>query len=189
MSDLSKRLVSTERVIRDARLHWACLWKKCGMMLAFMVLGSDIILLFGNVKPIRYVGALIFFGAIIRFAYQVYDWHDTSYIITDKRMFYSTGMLSREVAVMPLSKVTDLTYRQSLMGRILDYGDFSIESPGTHPVFVHLTFIAEPEKLYKDVSELLFGNPDAVMDLDDESEFGRYWSRRNTKPLPVIPRD
>ena len=43
---------------------------------------------------------------------------------TDKRFLLFFGFIRRKVAMMPLLKVTDMTYDRSLLGRIVGYGTF-----------------------------------------------------------------
>jgi PH (Pleckstrin Homology) domain-containing protein len=70
------------------------------------------------------------------------------------------GILTRKVAIMPLNKVTDLTYERSLAGRMLGYGVFVVESAGQHQAFSRIEYLPTPDSLYHDVSTLLFG-PDS----------------------------
>ena len=43
-------------------------------------------------------------------------------MITDKRLMWDRGIIAQELGMMPLTKVTDLTFQRTLGGRILGYG-------------------------------------------------------------------
>ncbi len=84
------------------------------------------------------------------------QWHHERFIVTDRRVLLVYGLLTQRIGVMPLSKVTDLTYERSLAGRLLGYGAFVVESAGQHQAFSRIDFLPYPDRLYHDVSMLLF---------------------------------
>lgn len=51
-------------------------------------------------------------------------------VIAHKRIMVTSGVITRQVAMLPLLRVTDMKYEQSALGRPLDYGSFKIESAG-----------------------------------------------------------
>ena len=58
---------------------------------------------------------------------------------------------------MPLANATDLTYNRSATGMLLGYGEFVIESAGQDLALSRISYLPQPEKLYIQISELLFG--------------------------------
>ena len=58
------------------------------------------------------------------------QWRHTRVIATDKRIVLFEGWINHKVSMMPLKKVTDMGYERSLLGRILGYGTFILESAG-----------------------------------------------------------
>ena len=50
--------------------------------------------------------------------------------VTLQRFMLATGIVTRKVNMMPLAKVTDMSFQRSPMGRILGYGEFILESAG-----------------------------------------------------------
>ena len=57
-----------------------------------------------------------------------------------------------------LTKVTDLTFRRSLRGRLLGYGTLIVESAGQDQALSHIDYIPRPEEVYEALSELIFGD-------------------------------
>lgn len=53
-------------------------------------------------------------------------WFNHKYIITTRRVVEVSGIFNKTVSDSSLSKVNDVTMQQTLLGRILDYGDFQI---------------------------------------------------------------
>jgi uncharacterized membrane protein YdbT with pleckstrin-like domain len=51
-------------------------------------------------------------------------------VVTSQRMVLTSGLLTRKVAMTPLSKVTDMSFQRSFLERRLRYGEFIIESAG-----------------------------------------------------------
>ena len=60
--------------------------------------------------------------------------------------------------MMPLTKVTDMSYNVSMLGRVLGYGEFVFESagPGAGAAHGRATW-AGPDVLFAVLSEELFG--------------------------------
>ncbi len=83
-------------------------------------------------------------------------WRMRVFVITDQRVLLITGLITRHVSMLPLRKVTDMSYRRSLFGRTLGYGEFVMESAGEAVDLRHVRFLPSPDTLYLEISELLF---------------------------------
>ena len=78
-------------------------------------------------------------------------------VISDKRVMLAQGFIVARVGMMPLSKVTDLTFQRSLRGRLLGYGTLIVESAGQIQALSRIDYIPRPEEVYEALSELVFG--------------------------------
>lgn len=67
---------------------------------------------------------------LIRLAVKVFEWTETYFVVTSQRMLLATGLIAKKVNMMPLTKVTDMSFQRSSVGRILGYGEFILESVG-----------------------------------------------------------
>jgi protein-disulfide isomerase-like protein with CxxC motif len=67
------------------------------------------------------------------------------------------GIVVHNVGMMPLGKVTDLTFRRSLSGRMLGYGTMVVESAGQIQALNQIDYMPRPEEIYEALSELVFG--------------------------------
>jgi hypothetical protein len=50
------------------------------------------------------------------------------FVITNMRVFRLHGVLARNLATMPLSRILDITVAKPLIGRLVGYGNFTFES-------------------------------------------------------------
>jgi uncharacterized membrane protein YdbT with pleckstrin-like domain len=57
-------------------------------------------------------------------------WRTTHYVITTHRLLFREGILARRGRDLGLSRITDVTYTQTLWERIINSGTLSIESAG-----------------------------------------------------------
>jgi len=53
--------------------------------------------------------------------------------------------------MMSLTKVTDMSFQRFLMGRILGYGEFILESAGQDRTLSNVDYLPYPEHLYLEV--------------------------------------
>lgn len=93
---------------------------------------------------------------LLRLIWKVANWSVDYFVVTSQRMLYTTGILTRKVAMMPLVKVTDMSFQRSALGRMLGYGEFILESAGQDQALRTVDYIPYPEQLYLEVCGLIF---------------------------------
>ncbi|MBX6766198.1 MAG: PH domain-containing protein [Actinomadura rubrobrunea] len=89
--------------------------------------------------------------------WQVLAWSLRYFLVTEHRVMVISGVLNRKVAMMPLAAVEDIALKRSMLGRLLGYGEFVIESAGQKQALRNVRFIPYPEQLYLEVSTEVFG--------------------------------
>jgi uncharacterized membrane protein YdbT with pleckstrin-like domain len=57
-------------------------------------------------------------------------WRTTHYVITTHRLLFREGVLARRGRDIGLSRITDVSYRQTLWERVINSGTLTIESAG-----------------------------------------------------------
>lgn len=93
---------------------------------------------------------------------KVIEWSQDYFIVTSRRMLLATGVVTRKVAMMPLVKVTDMSFQRSTLGRLLGYGEFILESAGQDQALRVVDYLPYPEQLYLEVCGLIFpGKPES----------------------------
>lgn len=61
---------------------------------------------------------------------KVLAWRTTHFVLTSDRIIFRTGVLSRRGREIPLERINDLSFTQSLFERMVGTGDLMIESAG-----------------------------------------------------------
>ena len=79
----------------------------------------------------------------------------TRYALTDFRLIRSWGVVKRQLAWIPWSKVTDVLLVQTLAGRILGYATVRIESANEASGFKAVTDLRDPHRFHRVVTEMV----------------------------------
>ncbi len=93
---------------------------------------------------------------LLRLVGKVVDWSLNYFVVTSQRMLLAQGVITRKVNMMPLTKVTDMSFERSTLGRILGYGRFNLESAGQDQALKIVDYLPYPEQLYLEVCGLIF---------------------------------
>src|SRR5215472_4525951 len=104
---------------------------------------------------------------LLRLVWKVCNWLVDYFVVTTERLMLTTGFLTRRVAMMPLTKVTDMSFKRTFPGRLLGYGEFIVESAGQDQALRNVEYIPYPEQLYLLVCGMLF--PSSAEDAEDSS--------------------
>ncbi len=166
--EIDEYLLPTERRVIRVRQHWAVMIKHLGETALFLLvlvviqlwIEPDTIDLqsppFGSVVADNitfYLGLV----AVLRFTVLTILWWIERIVITDKRVMLAEGVVVHNVKMMPLSKVTDLTFQRTLGGRMFGYGTMIVESAGQIQALNRIDYMPRPEEIYEALSELVFG--------------------------------
>ncbi|GAB2984427.1 PH domain-containing protein [Nocardioides montaniterrae] len=68
------------------------------------------------------------------------------FVITNMRVFRVHGVLTSQLATMPLSRILDITVTKPLLGRILGYGHFVFESAAQEQGLRDIRYVARPDE-------------------------------------------
>jgi uncharacterized membrane protein YdbT with pleckstrin-like domain len=119
-----------------------------------------------SVRPKIVWGAYL--PVLLYFLQRVAAWQATYFTVTDMRMILVSGFVVRKVAMMPLAKVTDMSFQRSALGRLLGYGEFIVESAGEEQALRTIDFLQYPDQLYLEVCGLVF--PGAVAETQQDQD-------------------
>lgn len=158
-SELVRRyLFPTEKFRGEWRRHWIHLVKRLSLgVLATFILGY----LAGyfakqNVPTALTILVLVWIAVMGWVLWDVAEWYYDRFILTNKRVMLIEGIISRNVAMMPLGRVTDMKYTQSPLGRVLGYGTFELESAGQDQALRNVVNLPNPTDLYLQVVEEMY---------------------------------
>ncbi|GAA3058599.1 PH domain-containing protein [Pseudonocardia yunnanensis] len=155
--EIDEYLLPTERRVIRVRQHWAFMWKPVAQTALFLV---AMVVLERFLPDSVLIDNLTFYlalVAVLRFTVLTILWWIERIVITDKRVMLAQGIVVHSVGMMPLGKVTDLTFERSLGGRIMGYGTLIVESAGQIQALNRIDYMPRPEEVYEALSELVFG--------------------------------
>jgi uncharacterized membrane protein YdbT with pleckstrin-like domain len=110
----------------------------------------------------------------------VLRWRTTHYVITTHRLLFREGILARRGRDIGLSRITDVSYRQSLWERIINSGTLTIESAGEGGATV-LKQIPDSEGVQQLLN--LMVEEDADRRAQESAGYvGEYYGHRSTAP-------
>jgi uncharacterized membrane protein YdbT with pleckstrin-like domain len=160
-ADVDRYLLPHEQEVITVRKHPAVLlapvaWAVVGLVIAAVL--SDTLL--RRDSALTWIVWAVWGLVFLRFLWAAINWAVDYFVVTSHRFIQTSGLLSRKVAMMPLVKVTDMTFKRSLLGRILGYGTFVLESAGQDQALSNVDHIPYPEQLYLEVCSLIFPSKD-----------------------------
>ena len=153
---------SMERRVIRVRRHWAMLIRPLletvGVVLVAFLLS---LLVSGAGDALWLVQSLLWYAAVfavLRFAWKVLEWWVEVVIVTDKRFMITSGIIETKNSMMPITKVTDMSFMRPIMGQILGYGTLRVESAGQKQDLERVEYLPRPEEVFQAISELIFGD-------------------------------
>ncbi len=132
MSFPHKYLNEGEEIVLDQRPHWFFLAGPVIALVATLVLAVTVSSrVEGDLQPVALVPTLLLVGAsllwvLVRYA----KWATTSFVLTTDRLIHRHGVLSKSGREIPLERLNDVSFHQTLFQRLLGSGDLLIESAG-----------------------------------------------------------
>ena len=108
---------------------------------------------------------------------RIWDWAVNYFVVTSQRLILAKGVIVRKVGMLPLGKVTDMSFQRTTIGRILGYGEFIVESAGQDQALRNVSFIPYPEQLYLEVCGLIFKDEEPTDASDVATELAQVLTR------------
>lgn len=156
-------LLPSEQVKVNQRRHWSLIVPPFFLALAGLFVAGYLTGLLHGQHGLLY-NAIWFVALVLigNFLYRLGEWNEDRFIVTDRRIMMVTGLITRQVAMMPLLRVTDMSYQRSLPGRLFGWGTFVIESAGQEQALRTINRLPSPDELYETVCAMMFGDNTTV---------------------------
>jgi uncharacterized membrane protein YdbT with pleckstrin-like domain len=129
-----KLLADDEEVVRHLHPHWLTVsWP---VVLLLLVVGGAsyglAVVPAGRQQGLARLAVLAVAAVLlVRFVLlPLLRWRSTHYVITTHRLLFRQGILTRHGRDIALSRITDVSYRQTLGERLINSGTLIIESAG-----------------------------------------------------------
>src|SRR6266487_6135433 len=123
-----------EEIVYDLRPHWWALVRP--ILLAFVIVivvaVGWALLPGGDLRtPVLLGGSGVALLVLVIFGLPAYlRWVTTHFVLTTDRLIFRSGVLAKLSREIPLERVNDVTFSQSIWERIIGAGDLFIESAG-----------------------------------------------------------
>jgi membrane protein YdbS with pleckstrin-like domain len=207
--DVAKYLLDDEKPpVLAVRRHWAVLIEPTAKFLPVFLIGGWLLVLDPENRVTSSAGLIVIVASLGYYALRVTEWWMRHFIVSRRRVLLTSGVIARTVTLLPLRRITDLTWKETVLGQMLGYGTFQFESAGQGNALAEITFLPRADQLYRQVSSLLFGGEQggAANVGDDEgspepppatparppsrpvSASPTPTGRQDTEPIPRIPR-
>ena len=118
-----------ETPIWSGHMSWASQWA---------------LILIGIIFIITIIGIII---SIILFIGAVINVETSEYFVSNRRVYMKYGLISRVANDLKLEWITNVTISQGFVGRILNFGNVIIATPGTHTGTSPFVGVSDPMKV------------------------------------------
>jgi uncharacterized membrane protein YdbT with pleckstrin-like domain len=124
-----KLLNEGETLELDLRPHWWYFAKNIVASVLLILLAAVVLakLNYAVTQAALGILAIIWAGWL---AVKYFQWTNTHFVVTSARVIFRTGALGKQASEIPLDRITNIRFRQSLWERIIGAGDIDIESAG-----------------------------------------------------------
>ena len=154
---ISKYLLPYEERVVTVRKHPAILAPAIAVtvvgLLIALLLATTVLVGNTTAEEVLLVACLVL---ILRLGFYTWEWWDSYFVVTSQRLLEVKGVFTRRVLMMPLKKVTDMSFERSALGRLLGYGKFILESAGQDQALTSVDHVPYPEQLYLEICRLIF---------------------------------
>ncbi|HEX5451762.1 MAG TPA: PH domain-containing protein [Candidatus Limnocylindrales bacterium] len=133
-------LADGERPVLRTRQHWIAPLVEARTAWAILIASIVLIVLNTNLSPgtlrdlIGYFADVLLIVALAWIGLVLIGWYSEDYLVTNRRVLKVDGILRKRSADSSLEKINDAVLEQSVLGRMLGYGDLEILTAAEAPV-------------------------------------------------------
>jgi uncharacterized membrane protein YdbT with pleckstrin-like domain len=158
-------LADHEKLVVDIRPHWIAL---AGPVLLTIVIVVGEFLAWTNIPddwPSWAKWGVLAVGIVLFLAYAVRGflaWVTSHFVVTSDRLIHRSGWLAKRSMEIPLERVNDVSFHQTVFERVVGAGDLVIESGGEYGQNFFRD-IRKPEEVQKTIYEMSEENQNRMM--------------------------
>ncbi len=136
MGYVESLLGKNEQILVISRQHWTTLLMSFLINVFIVIVILAVYALAGSVSAspnisslllkYRVIALLALLYPIAKFGWDLIQWEAEQYLVTTHRVIQTEGIINKKTVDSSLEKVNDIVLTQSMLGRILGYGDLEI---------------------------------------------------------------
>jgi len=145
-----KLLNDTEEIVLDLRPHWSFLgWPVVALLLT---IAAAIAMAIVDLNDYAFLAGLVLVALAAVWVFGRWArWFTTNFVVTTDRLIYRSGVLAKRGMEIPLERVNNIAFNQSVFERILRSGNLLIESAGESGQ-QKFTDIARPSSVQNEIN-------------------------------------
>jgi uncharacterized membrane protein YdbT with pleckstrin-like domain len=126
-----KLLNDNESVVLDLNPHWRIFLGPFALLVIALALVSAVVFwLKPDNQALEIASAVPAILALAWFVWRWIVWRSTHFVLTTDRVIYRSGVVSKQGQNIPLERITNVAFSQTVVERMLRVGDLRIESAG-----------------------------------------------------------
>jgi uncharacterized membrane protein YdbT with pleckstrin-like domain len=159
MGYLESIMGTEEQIIFSTRRHWLAIGGTVvtSALLSTVIIAAAVILTTTQLGSLALILLLLLTLPIGRLLTAYIDWWNEQFVVTNRRIIQVEGVFNKHVIDSSLDKVNDVVMDQSMMGRLLGYGDIEILTASdigvnklkkiSHPIRFKTTMLDQKEAM------------------------------------------
>jgi membrane protein YdbS with pleckstrin-like domain len=151
-------LAAGEEPVLILHPHWKTLVRPIALtfLVVAALLAGEVVIPSGRTADAERLGLAVVAIVLLMWwlTYPLLRWRTTVYELTSRRMRLRDGIIARHGRDIPLSRITDVSYRKGPLDRLLGCGTLVVESAGEHGE-IRLTEIPHVERVQSTLFQLV----------------------------------
>ncbi|MDR0848932.1 MAG: PH domain-containing protein [Propionibacteriaceae bacterium] len=130
-----------EFIVDEIVKHWVCM-----IVPVLTTLGGIGLIVLSGLVGGYFWPVLLIPGLVVAFIglWKYHFWSMYRFVVTNTRVYRVSGIVTRDVATMPLTRILDISVRTPFFGMILNYGTLTFESAAAGQGLREITYVPSP---------------------------------------------
>lgn len=152
--NISRHLLRDEGevIVDEVRHHWVAYIRPAFEAFVGVVLLVSSPFVHVNIAWIFLIGSFVL---LLHAAWGALREHRDRFVITNMRVFRLHGVLTSNLATMPLHRILDITVKKPLIGRVFGYGHFVFESAAQEQGLRDIRYVGHPDERDKAIQRVV----------------------------------
>lgn len=131
-----------EVVIDEVRKHWAATF----FWYCLMAASIPLFVLMVWARGLFWIPLILGLAAFVVGLWKIHVAYMDRFVITNMRVFRVHGVFNQSLATMPMSRILDISMKQSIFGQMAGYGHFVFETAAQDQGLRDITFVGNPQE-------------------------------------------